>query len=71
MTAKNAVGQEYASTVVGAEGARSVKVHACNTTFPQSKHPLLPDVIATKHRRRGDVTKHGVGERGEVRIGVD
>ena len=71
LDARSAVGHKYASMVIGAIDARSVKAHTCNTTSPQSKHPLLPDVLATKRLRHGDVTKHGVGERGEVRLVVD
>jgi hypothetical protein len=45
--ARSAVGHQYASTVVGDINARSVQAHACDTTSPQSKHPLL---LASVHR---------------------
>ena len=47
LSARSAVGHKSVSTVVGAISARSVQAHACDTTSPQSKHPLL---TASVHR---------------------
>ena len=52
-SARSAVGDQSAGTVVCAMSARSVQAHACDTTSPQSKHPLLP---ASVHRLSPNLT---------------
>ena len=52
LVARSAVGHKYASTAVSDISARSVKAHACDTTSPQSKHPLLPASVHRRARQR-------------------